>query len=205
MRRFRASQKHLNLFTVGNSMRTHCAARGPTRGAASQVTGDDAGWFPWSATPPDPDGEAVEVRCDGWQHSRLWRPSGPPPENARGLVWRHGDDRLRLLAKFGGIYAPGDQPLHGSPPLVVDPSDWNGPWAVLRIIHPMPRPRLLLAAMASAAARQIGAGATYRSRRTGVGPGLRGIGRDAWARCFAPPGVRGLGGRDGGRRQCVTR
>lgn len=123
-------------------MTMRCAVRGgQSGGAAASATGDDGGWFPWSATPPDPSGEAVEVRCDGWDRSRLWRPSGPPPENARGLVWRHGDDRLRLLAKFGGLYARGDQPLHGSSPLAVDPSDENGPWAILHVIHPTPRPR----------------------------------------------------------------
>lgn len=140
MRRFRASRKHPNVSTIGNSMTTRCTARGSqTRAAASQATGD--GWFPWCASPPDPSGKAVEVRCEGWQHTRLWHPCGPPPENVRGLVWRHGDNHLRLLARFGGIYAPGDEPLHRSPPLLVDPSDENGPWALRRIIHPTLRPR----------------------------------------------------------------
>lgn len=102
---------------------------------------NDESWVRWRASPPDPCGEAVEVTCTGWQHTRLWRPCGPPPTNARGLRWRHGDDRLRLLAKYGGLYAPGDEPLHRSSPLVVDPSDENGPWALRRIIHPTPRPR----------------------------------------------------------------
>lgn len=36
------------------------------------------------------------------------------------------------------MYAPGDVPLHKSSPLVVDPSDENGPWALRHIIHPTP-------------------------------------------------------------------
>lgn len=98
-------------------------------------------WVRRRACPPDPRGQAVEVRCDGWQRTRLWRPCGPPPKNARGLLWRYGDDRLRLLARYGGIYAPGDVPLHKSSPLVVDPSDENGPWALRHVVHPTWRRR----------------------------------------------------------------
>lgn len=105
----------------------------------TQTNGES--WVHWRASPPDPCGEAVEVRCDGWQHTRLWRPCGPPPSNAKGLLWRHGDDRLRLLARFGGIYAPGDEPLYLSSPLMVDVSDENGPWAFRHTINPTTRRR----------------------------------------------------------------
>ncbi len=45
-------------------------------------------WVPWRACPPDPGGGPVEVLSDAWQGTRLWRPSGPPPEGITGLTWR---------------------------------------------------------------------------------------------------------------------
>lgn len=98
-------------------------------------------WVPWQACPPDPRGVPVEVRSSAWCGSRLWRPSGPPPDDALGLKWRPCGKMLLKLAMFGGIYDAVGDPLYGSPPLIANSSDPNGPWAQQFVISPSPRSR----------------------------------------------------------------
>lgn len=112
---------------------------GRVRPSLSRTAGPGRRWTDWRASPPDPHGIPVEVFHDGWQHTRLWRPAGPPPEDAPALVWRHGSAVLRHLATLGGLYGPEGGALFGSPELVISPSDPNGPWHETFVIGPVDR------------------------------------------------------------------
>lgn len=96
-------------------------------------------WSLWRSCPPDPHGNPVEVFIHGWEHPRLWRPAGPPPEDAPGLLWRPGSKALRTLAVLGGIYDADGKPLYGSPALIYGVADANGPWAEMFVIGPEQR------------------------------------------------------------------
>ena len=101
------------------------------------MTGDvESDWMRWRDTPPHASSIPVEVVCDRWDCTRLWRTSIFLPDDALSLVWRPcGKDLLRL-AMEGGIYGPNGEALHGSPTLVVDAADPNGPWSQQFVICP---------------------------------------------------------------------
>lgn len=55
------------------------------------------------------------------------------------MLWRHGSAVLRHLATLGGLYGLEAELLFGSPQLVVNPSDPNGPWNEMFAVAPAER------------------------------------------------------------------
>lgn len=101
------------------------------------MTGDaEFEWLRWRDTPPNACRIPVEVMCDGWDYIRLWRPSAPPPDDAFDLLWRPCGSEILRLALEGGIYDAEGESLYGSPPLVVNTADSNGPWPHMFVLRP---------------------------------------------------------------------
>lgn len=94
-------------------------------------------WLRWRDTSPDASCIPVEVVCDGWAHIRLWRPSTLPPDDVTpGLLWRPCGGEMLRLALEGGVYGVEGEALYGSPPLVVNTADPNGPWPQMFVLRP---------------------------------------------------------------------
>lgn len=63
-------------------------------------------------------------------------PLAPLPDDAPGLLWRPCGGKVLRLALEGGTYGSNGEPLHGSPPLIVNTADPNGPWPQMFVIRP---------------------------------------------------------------------
>lgn len=93
-------------------------------------------WLQWRDTPPDASHIAVEVTCEGWGYIRLWRASASLPDDALDLLWRPCSSEILRMAAEGGLYDVEGEALYGSPRLVVNTADPNGPWPHMCVLQP---------------------------------------------------------------------